>query len=201
MELSKIVADFAGAFKAVDTSAPQGSFRERSYRPGIGPLTEERAIHLALGFLKQSDDCYAAAGPKRYPAGHRKCDCVIPGEWAIEFKLIRPFGDNGKEAEHWAQNILYPYPGSTSSIGDCFKLLSSGFSEKRAVIVFGFEHREPRLDLRPAIRAFEQIATHVCGINLGSRCYAEFLDLIHPYHQKGKVYGWEVLGTTSPKDA
>lgn len=50
------------------------------------------------------------------------CDIVIPGFWAIEFKLIRPYGDNGKIAEHCSENALHPYPGIISSIGDYLKL-------------------------------------------------------------------------------
>jgi hypothetical protein len=194
-QLNKVVGDFAGAFKAVDSTAPQGKSRSRTYAPGIGPLTEEEAVGRALAYLKQSrPDYYKAAGPKRYPGDRRKCDLVIPSEWAIEFKLIRPYGDNGKEAEHWSENILHPYPGSTSSIGDCMKLLTSGFAERRAVIVFGYEHESPQIRLDIAVKAFEVIATEVWGIRLGPRSYAEFDELIHPCHQRGKVYGWEIMG-------
>src|SRR6058998_405930 len=33
-----------------------------------------------------------------------------------------PFGDNGKEAENWSVNLLHPYEGNVSTIGDCCKL-------------------------------------------------------------------------------
>jgi hypothetical protein len=35
----------------------------------------------------------------------RTPDLLIPGAWALEFKLARPFGDNGKEAENWSVNL------------------------------------------------------------------------------------------------
>ena len=125
LELTTAVADFAAAFKAVDSSSPQGRFRDRVYSPGIGPLTEEEAVRRAVLHLQQiRPEVYRSAAPRNYPNDRRKCDLVIPGEWAFEFKLIRPFGDNGKEAEHWSENILHPYPGSTSSVGDCIKLLT-----------------------------------------------------------------------------
>ena len=197
LELANAVSDFATAFKAVDTSAPQGRFRDRVYRPGIGPLTEEEAVRRAVQHLQEiRPDVYSSAAPRNYPSDRQKCDLVIPGEWAFEFKLIRPFGDNGKEAEHWSENILHPYPGSTSSIGDCIMLLMSRFSERGAVIVFGFEHDPPRINLDTAVTAFEVIATHVLGIKLGPRCFSEFCGLIHPCHQKGKVFGWEILRAT-----
>jgi len=43
---------------------------------------------------------------------------------ALEFKIARPFGDNGKEAENWSVNLPHPYAGNVSVIGDCLKLLA-----------------------------------------------------------------------------
>jgi hypothetical protein len=138
LTLGAVVDDFAAAFKAVDSSAPQGSSRTRTYRPGIGPLAEAEAIRLALMHLQAvKPDVYAAASPKRYPDSAQLCDLVIPGQWAVEFKLIRPFGDNGVEAEHWSENILHPYAGNVSAIGDCVKLVQSAFPERKSVVVFG----------------------------------------------------------------
>jgi hypothetical protein len=119
---------------------------------------------------------------------------VIPGEWAIEFKLLRPFGDNGAEAEHWSENALHPYPGNVSSIGDSIKLIESGFPERKAVLIFGYEHSPPLIDITTAIESFEAIAKQIMGIELGERHVAEFGSLIHPVHQQGKVFGWQVLG-------
>lgn len=41
-------------------------------------------------------------------------DVLVPNRWALEFKIVRPFGDNGIEAERWSQNLLHPYPGNVS---------------------------------------------------------------------------------------
>lgn len=189
-----IVTDFAAAFKAVDASAPVGKSRTRIYRPGIGPLGEEAAIDRALQFLKSDKPArYANAGPKRYPGLTVQCDVVIPNEWALEFKLIRPFGDNGDEAEHWSENILHPYEGNVSSIGDALKLMKSNFAEQRGILVFGYEHTPAKIDLTVAVAAFELVATQIAGIQLGERNRAEFDSLIHPVHQQGKVFGWQVL--------
>ncbi|MFL5483650.1 MAG: hypothetical protein ACJ8AK_15815 [Gemmatimonadaceae bacterium] len=195
LTLQDIVADFARALKAVDTQAPVGSSRTRRYKPGVGPLTEVAAVGAALGHLRKFSREYEHASPATYPNSRQICDLLIPGAWAIEVKLVRPFGDNGRPAEHWAENILYPYSGTTSAIGDCYKLLESTFAEKKAVIVFGFEHTPPQLPLEPAIRSFELIAPQVCGIALGQRVSADFTDCIHPSHQQGYVYGWEVNGS------
>jgi hypothetical protein len=153
MSLSEVVSDFADAFKAVDETRPQGSSRTRTYRPGIGPLTEADAVNRALEHLKVGTrtSYYLDASPKRYPSSRQQCDLVIPNEWAIEFKLLRPFGDNGAEAEHWSENALHPYPGNVSSIGDSIKLIESGFPERKAIVIFGYEHSPPLINITIAI--------------------------------------------------
>jgi len=200
LSLDQVVDDFAEAFKAVDATRPQGASRTRTYRPGIGPLTEADAVNRALRYLQRElqRSSYQDASPKQYPNSRQQCDLVIPDEWAIEFKLLRPFGDNDKEAEHWSENVLHPYPGNISSIGDCIKLIESGFSERKAIVVFGYEHSPPQIDITITIDAFEVIAKQVVKIKLGERQSAKFGPLIHPVHQQGKIFGWEVLGLIYP---
>jgi hypothetical protein len=123
---------------------------------------------------------------------------VIPGEWAIEFKLLRPFNDNGRQAEHWSENIIHPYFGTVSSVGDVIKLLRSGFLERKAIVLMGYKHIPHVIDLEPILLTFELIIQHVVGgekfsIKLGPRTSAEFGPLIHPVHQQGIVIGWEVF--------
>jgi hypothetical protein len=189
--LDDMVSDFADAFKAVDETRPQGASRTRIYRPGIGPLTEADAVNRALRHLKESkrSSYYRDASPTRYPNSRQQCDLVIPNEWAIEFKLLRPFGDNGAEAEHWSENALHPYPGNVSSIGDSFKLIESGFPECKATVIFGYEHSPPLIDTTVAIESFEAIAKQTVGIELGARQSAEFGPLIHPCINKARCSG------------
>ena len=120
---------------------------------------------------------------------------MLPGEWAVEVKLARPFGDNGKPAERWSENLLYPYAGNTSSLGDCLKLLGSEFPERKAVLVIGYEHTPPVIPLEPAVRGFELLASHVLGLNLSSREQVAVTGLVHPCHQQAIVYGWQILGS------
>ena len=196
--LERIVREFAKALAVVDSEKPQGASRTRTYQPGVGPLTEAEAVSRAYRYLMEKVDpkLYSRASSRTYPAGRQKCDLVIQDEWAIEFKLIRPFGDNGKPAEHWSENILYPYRGNISSIGDCIKLATSGFPERKAIVVFGYEHVPPQIKLETGIQAFELIARSVVRIHLSARCEVTFGPLIHPIHQQGSVFGWEVLGLT-----
>jgi len=63
---------------------------------------------------------------------------LIPREWAIEFKIARPYGDNGKEAENWSVNL-----------GDSYKLVGLRTPERRSVAVIGYEHAPAKIDLTP----------------------------------------------------
>lgn len=185
MELSNFVEDFANALAAVDRSGA----RHKHFQPGIGPFGEADAVRAALTELKAKHiSRYGEAVTKRLP------DLLIPGAWALELKIIRPFGDNGKPAEHWSENILHPYKGNTSSLGDCMKLLESDLLVRKAVIIFGYEHCPAQVPLDPAITAFEVIATNILSLRLGPRMHAKRDGLIHPVHQVLRVFGYEVLG-------
>ena len=184
MELQVFLKDFADALNAVDSS---GAIHKH-FQAGIGPFGEADAVRVALKWLQSTAPGeYSQAVTKRLP------DLLIPNKWAIEFKIIRPFGDNGKPAEHWSENILHPYPGNTSSLGDCLKLLDSGFKERKAIVVFGFEHSLAQILLDPAVETFELIASRIMNIKLSSRIEEVRRNLIHPVHQVVRVFGWEVL--------
>ena len=165
----------------------------KAFRPGVGPYGEADAIRCALQHMRESNPKpFDKAKAKRLP------DILIPGEWAIEAKVVRPFGDNGLPAEHWSENILHPYPGNTSSLGDCMKLLQSGLSERKGIVVFGYEHATAVVPLDPAIRSFELLATQIMQVKLTPRIERRFEGLIHPVHQVLRVFGWEILSTTDP---
>ncbi len=184
MSLSTLVNDFADALAAVDATGRA----HKTFRPGIGPFGEADATKLALGFLRQrAPDTYRDAVTKRQP------DVLIPGLWQVEIKVIRPFGDNGREAENWSQNLLHPYRGNTSSLGDSLKLLQSERAEPRAILVFGYEHDPAQIPLEPCVCGFETLATSVMRIRLSEREEHTRKPLIHPVHQVLKVFGWQVL--------
>ncbi len=103
--------DLASAFKLEDSKRLQS---KRQYHPGIGSYDERAAVKSATKYLCRSKpDIYGMAEiDVPYPSNpEQKCDFVIPDAWAIEFKLLRPFNNNGTEAvEQWVQNVLHPYP-------------------------------------------------------------------------------------------
>jgi len=79
-------------------------------------------------------------------------------------------------------------------IGDCYKLLQHQGIERKAVLVIGYEHTPPQIDLSPLFAAFETIANTVCEIQLSQRCEVSRSELRHPVHQQLRVAAWEVLG-------
>ena len=113
IDLKQIANDVANALVEVDESCVPF----RSFAPGVGPYGQPQLLKLIRDYLRKHTNYGFSAITKRTP------DLLIPNQWALEFKIARPFGDNGAEAENWTVNLLHPYPGNTSSIGDCLKLL------------------------------------------------------------------------------
>src|SRR5262245_17324073 len=150
MTLDELTTDIADALVDIDRSGTPF----KSFQPGVGPYGEPQVVKLIVQHLNALPRYGNRAVTKRTP------DVLIPDLWALEFKITRPFGDNGQEAENWSVNLLHPYPGNVSVIGDCLKLLAWPGAERRAVIVIGYEHSPPRISLSPLIAAFETIAAN-----------------------------------------
>lgn len=181
--MQQLIDDIAAAIRAIDRSGV--AFKQ--FRPGVGPYGEPQLVRAIAAHLRdQFADRYAGAKTARVP------DVLIPQRWALEFKVARPFGDNGKEAEHWSQNLLHPYAGNVSALADAMKLLKHSGPEQRAVIVIGYEHEPPQIDLSMLIGAFELVARELLAIPLGDRHTAVISDCIHPVHRRTTVYGWTV---------
>jgi len=187
VELKEIVSDVANALVNIDRSG----LAFRGFQKGVGPHGEPQLVKLIATALNHLNKYRDRVRTKRTP------DLLIPSEWAIEFKITRPFGDNGKEAENWSVNLLHPYPGNLSTIGDCMKLLNHSGTERRAIIVIGYEHVPAQIDLTPLLESFEAIAANVLGIDLAPRIETRHERLVHPVHQAVRVIGWEVLGRAS----
>ena len=184
MDLNEVVADIADALVWIDAS--RDPFR--GFRPGVGPYGEPQVVKRIVARMNELDKYNSSALTKRSP------DLLIPGEWAIEVKIARPYGDNDREAENWSVNLLHPYPGSVSTIGDCHKLVGLQCRERKAVIVIGYEHCPAKIDLTPLVAAFEVVAKEVAGIHLSSRVECRRDGLVHPVHQCLRVFAWEVIG-------
>ncbi len=180
--MQQLIDDIAAAIRAVDQS--RTPFKE--FQPGVGPYDEPQLVKLvAKHLLENCGDRYPGTKTCRVP------DVLIPRLWALEFKIVRPFGDNGKEAEHWSQNLLHPYPGNVSAISDAYKLMRFEGAENRAVVVISYEHEPPLIDVSILV-AFEILCRQLLELPLGERHSATVKDCIHPVHQRTTVHGWKL---------
>lgn len=182
MDLQSLTNDVADLLSLIDREEPPF----RNYRRGVGPCGEPQLVkQIAKRLNGQHPDWGAIT--------RRSPDLLIPGRWALEFKIVRPFGDNGREAENWSVNLLHPYEGNVSAIGDALKLVRLSGEEKKAVLVIRYEHTPAKIPIARLLRAFEVVARESFGINLGQRIQALRTGLIHPVHQQVVVASWEVF--------
>ncbi len=183
MTYSELIRMIADILKEFDDEKPV----HKAFRPGIGPFGEPQlVIEIAQRLVRKGVN----ARTQRTP------DLVVhdgQGIFAIEFKIVRPFGDNGREAENWSVNMLHPYPGNVSLLADGLKLiaLENNFICK-ALFLIGYEHNPARISLDPLILSFEIIARQVMKIPLGQRVEERRDGLVHPEHQVLRCVGWEL---------
>lgn len=193
VELGQFVDGLARGIEASDSRSPVavGQRSGRVFRPGIGPHSESETITLALSEASVGLELSRLEREVPYPAISRsRCDIVIDGSagWAIEVKLLRLLGDNGLKNDNMLMHILSPYPMDHSALSDCPKLLQSGFEGRKAIVIIGYDY--DALPLGPAIGAFELLAS--AEVDLIPTGPAPFNNLIHPIHQRGAVFGWEI---------
>ena len=179
MEYPQLISTIADVLFQLDASKPV----HKSFQPGIGLFGEPQLIKLLAEELRALG---MSARTQRTP------DLSIGGDWAIEFKIVRPFGDNGKEAEDWSVNMLHPYPGNVSLIGDAIKLAGLGEYTIKCLFVIGFEHSPAKISLDPLLDSFEAICRDVMRIDLGKRIEEKRGLLVHPEHQVLRCVGWQL---------
>ncbi len=181
--MQELVTDIGQAIRTVDESG----LPFKAFKPGAGPYGEPQLVKLIKEQLAtRFNGRYNGIQTCRVP------DVLVPGRWALEFKIVRPFGDNGVEAEHWSQNLLHPYPGNVSAIGDLLKLTNLVGTERKGVIVICWEHLNPKIDLSRLVDAFELLARDLLKLPLGNRHTYVVGGCIHPVHQTAVVNGWEL---------
>jgi hypothetical protein len=181
MELFEIVKDIANALKQFDSEKPV----HKAFKAGIGPFGEPQLVKIISERL--NDLGKYKTQTKRTP------DLILNDEWFLEFKVVRPYGDNSEVAENWSVNMLHPYAGNPSLIGDAIKLISQNSNARKAVILIGYEHQPPKISLNPLIVSFELILTQVIQLKIGPRVEEIRTDLVHPEHQVVRCLGWELI--------
>src|SRR5215471_6965676 len=101
--------------------------------------------------------------------------------------MLRLISDNGKLNDNMLMHVLSPYPAHRSALTDCEKLVNSGLPGHKAIMIFGYDLEGWPMD--PAIEAFETLASE--RVTLGDLHQAGYDRLVHPVHQRGRVFAWE----------
>jgi hypothetical protein len=155
----------------------------------LQPFTEEKTIELVMAEIGEKFPPFHTNVPYASNS-RRRCDFCLgsEGNWqlAVEFKMLRIMGDNGKPNDAMLTHILSPYPAHRSALTDCRKLAESPFDCPKALIVWCYEYE--KWPVEPAIECLERLA----GSLLSNRVSARFDSLTHPVHRQGTVYGWLV---------
>jgi hypothetical protein len=176
---ANLVKTIADVLETLDSERPT----HKAFRAGIGPFGEPQLLKEIARRL---------SGQGLNAKTRRTPDLDVQGNWAIEFKIVRPFGDNGREAENWSVNVLHPYAANVSLIGDALKLNSLNNYARKGLMVIGYEHDQPKISLNPLLASFELIASHILGISLAERVEERRGQLVHPEHQVLRCIGWEL---------
>ena len=198
MELQQFTDLIAAGLERADAlrPGPPPSRTGTIYQAGVGAHSEDRMVELALAAVSDRLNGVTVETRVPYPrSGRIKCDVRLSGDtdWAIEVKLLRRLGDNGKPNDNILMHILSPYKQDRSAVTDCVKLAQSGFAARQAVMIIGFEY--PEWPLEPAVKAFERIASDL--VSLRPCAPARFRGLVHPVQREGAVFAWEITGAKS----
>jgi len=193
--VERLAVEVARAIQLIDERGPiwTSSRSGKEYQRGIGPHPETEVVSLvAQELAREAPDVYGDFGlGVPYPASPRlKCDWVLgkPIALAIEVKMLRLMGDNGRPNDNMLMHIISPYPQHRSALTDGPKLLGSGFGSRLVLLIYGFDY--PNLPMDPAIEAFELLALQ--RVRICNMASAHFSGLLHPVHKEGRVFAWEI---------
>ena len=189
LEHRQLVIKIADLLKEFDSLRPV----HKKWKPGIGPFDEDPLVKEIARLLTESE---IATETQAEIARVKKIDMVIRDQWVIEFKLARPYRDNGSVEPHWSKKIIYPYKGNESLLGDAAKLSAIDLPRK-CVFAIGYEQDGQKgIPLEPVFQSFEAIADSVMGLKLGPRVQQTREGLEHPVHQTLRCASWEVLDSS-----
>ena len=197
-ELDELTRYFAAAMESVDARRPIASNARTGapYSPGIGPHTERATVQLVSEEMERQGSIQVEGFQLEVPypdTPRNKCDlCIGVGpdwDWAVEIKMLRLMGDNGKPNDNILMHILSPYPEHRSALTDCTKLANAGFTGRTVLLIYGYEYAE--WPMEPAIKSCEILADQY--VALGSRNHSEVKQLVHPIHKSGRVFSWEIF--------
>lgn len=239
MELQTILDRYAEAIESIDRRPPtpgQNRRTQTSYHPGFLSLDERvaiRSIDETWTFLHPNElrvHRYEVPYPSTVGLNDRttKLDHMIdtrptaegPTEWGIEVKRLQSVGDNGGVNDFVTTKVLSPYLKDRGMLHDALRLREYGFTNRVAVIGYGFSYTENSLEearLRfqdpSELAVIKKIATSVArsgpmtldplvefadailrlrGYTRGPRAQQTFTAWTHPAGGHGLLFGWEI---------
>lgn len=197
LKLEHIVCQIANILEEFDSTCPKQLYRDGVYfKPGIGPFRE---VPLVKQIAKQLSDG-GISGRSVVARTHQRPDMSLQlsgdvsdtKDWAFEFKIVRPYGNNGKVATNWSRRLLYPREGNESLMGDALKLRTLPGFHHKALIAICFQEDAPELELEPFLASFELITKDIIKVPLGERIEEKRIGLVHPVHQILRCIGWQL---------
>lgn len=199
-DLDTLAEDIAAALSAADARQPTPNPR---HRPGIGSLGEGEALPLIAEEMRHLH-------PERYAdltigaplgdarRGPREYGLATGGErgWTILFRFVRLCDEDGSSDVSAIRELLLPFGTRRSVVAQCEHLAVAGGLSRTALLICGFESADELTGypLASTIEAFEVLAK--ARVELGQRHESNLGELVHPVHRRGRVFAWEILGSS-----
>lgn len=244
MDLQDVVNAYAAGIEFADTGATTSS--GKAYLPGLATLDEDKTLDAIVenwrvtfpGHFTSPNHHSVRSVKYAIPGRTTKCDHVFTtdgssatAEWAVEFKRIIFFGDNGKRNDFGTAKVVSPFLKDRGVLHDASRLHEHPPARRLAVLLYAFEYdlqwaaearrRHPGDSLR--IDEVEQVLVKANdGEPLGPRPLAKIADYLlrgrdwlvgdsceqtfeawrHPCGGPGRVIGWEIVNpSAAPKSA
>lgn len=217
MEAADWAETISDIIQELDGEVGQGRGRNgRQFTHGIGPYMESQQVSQICRKIDVRDGLSCTAG-YRYREGdviNKKGDFFYRDNendesWVGEFKLYRPFGDNGQYMESWNKlfmgpfEVVNPQNWNKTSYGDIHKLRNGVPRDIRKFICWiGYELEDMQQvswTRDQNIELFESGVRHHFSPNIreiiSDKSLIEFELNVHQYHRRGFVCVWEVLSS------
>jgi hypothetical protein len=210
--MNEFLSLFANAASELNQLLPGFKNKGNSYKPGLGPYSEDKIVSLTVNRLIENN--LITSAHIRPNAKERKnlglnnyrglndnpaTPDLVLNDNIIEFKICRPLRDNRKREDTWFKKIFEPNPQAYSTFLDVNKLcrfresFDTNNNWKRWIVIIGFERlneTEYKLDqFFPNL--FEYISEEILNLS-----YQEFIakskdmGTRHPYHQVLQLYAF-----------
>ena len=180
--MKDLVHCFADVIKQKDTER----IKNGTFHAGIGSFEEEHH----LDFLEEK--LPSIQREIEYNESSEECDLKYNNngkDYYIEFKLCRPYKNNGKIEEFFYKTIFSPFDKNTL-MTDVNKLFNSTFVGEKVIMFVYYEKAENENPLLTSNNIIDKIITDAklwYNINLRVLVRTSIENLVHPIHQRAEL--------------